>query len=885
MPETGPKEWAKEIAHLQELLEIHQRNLKKWEVTKAKYGPLTPLHVLTGIEEEEAEIARLQKEIAAIRQKFREREMEPGETPPPPKDPATPHTYTLERNWLGRAEELADLTRLLTEENHSLIALHALGGMGKSSLAWVLMHKLHERGEQFAGMFWWSFYQDSTFESFLGQALPYVFEEGYNPAEVPSARAKADLLLKVLAKRPYLLILDGFERMLQAYREGVDTQIVAQREATPEQRRCVSLDVGRFLKGCCNPHLRGRILMTTRLLPHDLEDRAGQCFAGFYDYKLEGLNEKDALKFMAEQGVVGLRGDIRRVCEAYDYHPLSLRLVSSYLARYYDGDISEAPRVDVAAEDKPARILAAIDKRLDEPARQFMRLFSCWRTPMPQEALTIFADDPRPSASRGVLKVLNLFRPSAPKPDSDDLKFRKWLGELERQGLFTHEGGAYRTHPLIRGYFYEQMPAEEKKAAHLKIRAYLQEIVDRHLPEGYQDWSMNRRQRFWLDNVTALSELDRPIELYHHTVRAGLFDEAYDFFYERLAAPLYYRFGAYQTRIELLGELFPQGEGRPPRLKDEGDQAWTLNSLANSYSLSGQSRRAVPLFETLVKMHERGVEEPGPYTVEEWKRDLAIGLGNLATQQILLGELAMAEESLRRMVELCREIGDEFWEAVGHQELGRLLAYRGEFGDSERELALSTKYWKETGDDQGVCLDEAYRALRALLLGDPAAALEVARRARELADVKRWERDIIRVEWLLGAARRAGGELEEAEKHLHEALTRCRTISMVDYEPDILLEIARLRYAQSEQQELLAEAHELAQEALDIAERCEYRLKQADIHNFLARLALEAGDFEGAQSHAERAKELALCDGPPHCYKPALEEAERLLADTDSGHE
>jgi hypothetical protein len=67
------------------------------------------------------------------------------------------------------------------------------------------------------------------------------------------------------------------------------------------------------------------------------------------------------------------------------------------------------------------------------------------------------------------------------------------------------------------------------------------------------------------------------------------------------------------------------------------------------------------------------------------------------------------------------------------------------------------------------------------------------------------------------------------------------------------------------------------QEALAIADRCEYRLAQAEIHNFLARLALEERDRKGASEHAATAYERAWCDGPPHCYQPALDEAERLL--------
>ena len=60
----------------------------------------------------------------------------------------------------------------------------------------------------------------------------------------------------------------------------------------------------------------------------------------------------------------------------------------------------------------------------------------------------------------------------------------------------------------------------------------------------------------------------------------------------RLNRPLFYRFGAYQTVIELLRALFPDGEDRPPQLSKESDQGWTLNALANSYSILGQPRRA-----------------------------------------------------------------------------------------------------------------------------------------------------------------------------------------------------------------------------------------------------------------------------------------------------
>lgn len=103
-------------------------------------------------------------------------------------------------------------------------------------------------------------------------------------------------------------------------------------------------------------------------------------------------------------------------------------------------------------------------------------------------------------------------------------------------------------------------------------------------------------------------------------------------------------------------------------MKDESAQAWTLNALANSYALTGQPRRAVPLLDQAIGQKEKAKSQ----------KDLAIGLGNVAYIQSIIGELKVAEQNLLRMIEIGHERKDEFQEAVGHQQLGRVLAYRGQ---------------------------------------------------------------------------------------------------------------------------------------------------------------------------------------------------------------
>jgi hypothetical protein len=116
----------------------------------------------------------------------------------------------------------------------------------------------------------------------------------------------------------------------------------------------------------------------------------------------------------------------------------------------------------------------------------------------------------------------------------------------------------------------------------------------------------------------------------------------------------------------------------------------------------------------------------------------------------------------------------------------------------------------------------------------------------------------------------------EAEDHLGDALTRCRQINLVELEPDILLTWALWHQAGGNREQ----AWRRATEALYIADRSEYRLKQAEIHNFLARWEWDGGNAVQAREHAAIARDRAWCDGPPYCYRLALDEARHLLEET-----
>jgi tetratricopeptide (TPR) repeat protein len=241
---------------------------------------------------------------------------------------------------------------------------------------------------------------------------------------------------------------------------------------------------------------------------------------------------------------------------------------------------------------------------------------------------------------------------------------------------------------------------------------------------------------------------------------------------------------------------------------------------------------------------------------------------------MLLGDLLLAEKTLMNGLAQSQEVGAEGSKAYAHFELGHLLTLRGDFSPASNEFDQAQVFLEKRKLNQPLGTVWAYRALRSLLMGDSANALKAAQEARALAEFEHVERDVIWAEWLLGTSFYTHYEgLDISFKHLTTALKKCRRINLVELEPDILLSFARWHYVQGNSEEAQANS----QDALAIARRCEYRLKEADANSLMARLALARNDEIAARDHANRAKERAWCDGPPHCYKPALDEAESIL--------
>ncbi len=485
-----------------------------------------------------------------------------------PKAPLIAHPYPLQKGFTGHERERRMLTEWYQGGYRPVMVVEAIGGMGKSVLSWVWLHwdclgaklagypqrkgpkELQVAEEQRPeGVLYWSFYeQDAHFGAFLREAAKYV-----GAPEGLSERDKLEALLGALSQRRLLLILDGFERELRAY-SGYRAPYQGDEAGDDADNSCVDPRAAVFLKYAANLPLRGRVLLTSRLLPNELKDLAGCRRELLTDFDVE-----DVVTYFQAVGVKGTRAEIGDAVRPYGGHPLSMNLLAKAIVndRKIRGDIRAAGRHSVFEKlqgQSKHHVLEMAFNELADDCRELLGRLAAFRSPMDYEAIEAIA-----SVKCGKLDAA--------------------LDELERRGLLLRDEKTdrYDLHPIVRGYAYDRL--SDKEGVHGRLQEYFEA---KPAPE----------------RVEKLEDLTPTIELYWHMVGAGRLDAAFQLYQDRLVDPTYFRFGAYAQMIELLRALFPDGEDRPPRLEKEGIRPGRATSSALAYANSGQPRRAVPLFET-----------------------------------------------------------------------------------------------------------------------------------------------------------------------------------------------------------------------------------------------------------------------------------------------
>jgi tetratricopeptide (TPR) repeat protein len=787
---------------------------------------------------------------------------------PAPPEPYVAHPYTLlqSRDLVGRQAELGALTDWVANPASSAFSARefcfvAIGGMGKSALAWKWFNQIAPNEmKPLAGRMWWSFYEsDATFENFLNSALCYVSGQSADEVRRLSRQEQEAQLLKHLNDNPYLLVLDGLERILIAYNrmdasyladDDYDQQtanVVAGAVGLPASsaqsfvgqhrlRQTIDPRAGAFLQKLAQV-AKSRILITTRLYPSDLQVPTGYPRPGCLAYFLHGLSDDDALGLWRALNVAGSRADLVPVFRSVENHPLLVQTLASEVANY----------------------------------RKAPRNFAQWRADHPQfdptslpllqsrmQHILEFALRDLSARVRGVLHTLVGFRMPTGYATLEALlvgpdkvcgsaqELDRALTELEDRGLigWDREANRYDAHPIVRGVVWQLMGATRQRAVYTALEAHFEPMA---VP----------------DEVETLADLTPAIERYHTLVGLGRYDDAFALFVDRLSGATLYRLAAHRERIAWLEPLFPDGAANSPALRDELYESRALVELAISYQSSGQPARAVPLYRRAAEISIRRHNNPGR------RPDLS----NLGTALSDTGALREAEGVFLQALILSREL-EPFDEAVVLAEFGQLRNSNGDLDLGHVALSRSLHIFTKHVRRQWEGYLAALFAERSLWLGVPAKAAAWAERAWKLAANKGYERDFIRAALMQGQAALAVGDLSRGDERLHHALTRARAANMVEFELPALIAIAELELKRGRP----GDARARLDDVWEIAERGPYPLFQADAYNVLADIARAEGNKPAAVDAATKAYQAAWCDGPPYAYHWGLQRAKARLA-------
>lgn len=505
--------------------------------------------------------------------------------------------------FVGRADELAQLQEWVqVESNKPIFVLEAIGGMGKSALAWKWVQD-RVTTEDIKGIFWFSFYEGGAdMTAFVRYLLAYVTQR--NPDDLRSQKIPEMLgeLLPILKAQRFLVILDGLERILVAYHrwdaaQMQDADIIGDkvhRSATNPRDRMIL----RNLTACD----ASRFLITSRLMPIAFEEPSGY-LAGVQHAKLDGLSLSDA-RLLWEKWKITWTDEhkLDTFFKQLAGHSLLLKLVA--------GEIAKSPRARGDFDKWYAMRGKELDVFKDLKAKRHHILEAAYRDLSPEAQKTLsqvaaLGD----SVTMDVLEVFNPFMPQSPdevdENEEDSVQkaykvaveaheaalaeidknqvfdqFDKLLSELEERGLlwWNRAEQVYDLHPVVRGYAFNMLGDSDKPSTFNRIYNYF---------EGQEKSSKE-------DKEMTLADLQPYIKMYNALIGAGKHDAAWGIYRHNIVTPLQFYIADYHKTFELLTPFFPEGFNSIPVLSDATNQEGVIFLLLHLLG-SLQTQHHVPI--------------------------------------------------------------------------------------------------------------------------------------------------------------------------------------------------------------------------------------------------------------------------------------------------
>lgn len=765
----------------------------------------------------------------------------PSLTPQPPEFHAARGDYIGSHNFVGRTAQLKVLDDWAkATDAHSVLLFEAIGGNGKSMLTWhwVKNHATAARTD-WAGRFWYSFYEKgAVMTDFCREALAYMSGVPVKTLEQrPIAEVKKELLA-LLHARPWLIILDGLERVLVAYHridaaEMPDEEADVPTDKVLDRNPCDAIrdednDLLRALAGCAP----SKILISSRLIPRVLLNPSGLPIQHVQPLKLPGLDDIDAEALLRANGVSGGSSHIRYYLRSYcDNHPLTIGALAGLIRNYlpepgdfdrWAADPQHGAALDLASLDLKQRrnhILTAAIAALSEHGRNLLSTLALVQEGVDYETLEAFN----------------------PHPRGDTQRLGETVRDLRQRGLLQYDefNKRYDLHPVVRGVASGGLKGHDKETQG-------QKVIDFY----------NSRPHGPYEQAKTMEDVASGLHVVRTLLKLERWQQAVDAYRGDLATALLFNLEAHGETLALLRAFFPAGWATLPRTVSAWNAGYLASSAAGALYFVGANEAALGAY---------GAALSGSLAIEDWLNAM-VGLANISNNLVGQNRLAPA----LRVKHLCLDfaIACELEEWIF---LTRLDLYSGQC-----RLGL----WREA--------EAIWAPLSAMKLPSDRSTYRKGTAELNFAKAEFWQgrleeahltacitlaelennRQTVReLHRLRGEWQRQRGENALATASYQEALRMARERRLTDNHAETALALCK---------------HHLGQLPEPRAEAQRLATLRNPAHRPLAELYEALGDTANARHHALAAYKNAWADGEPYVNRYELTQVTNLL--TRLGH-
>lgn len=722
-----------------------------------------------------------------------------------------------------------------------VLAIVGPGGTGKSWHALRLMQMLERDPGELQGLFFWSSYYSDDAITGLDRLLRYIDPEGDRSV------SRLQRLEDYLARGRYLIILDGFERLLRP------TDV-------PEEGEAHGAIVLRLLEVLSKPGNHSVVVLTSRLRPQNLASDD----SGIRQVRLERMRTNDLIAVEPFRRFE--RSEVSALCSLLDGHIYALLLAARHL-QAGPGPLAREKSValqralaEVSPDQRLSRMireaLAALDRRWNGLASALLERLAIFMSPVTGETVDrcfelahreqTDADGSLPTSEK-LIEALTASR----------LAF--WVSP----GPGEPEPTALTVHPTVRSYIFQQTRDIDRDVLPNFTLAGFTSGTAAVYP-GTDRSAAVVRELFNTLHRTALGALEEGRRGEAGRLCRSLFGIMRSRM-ETNTAPSwcqydeYVRFGlriadlakAVAPRLWSFREAHEMAEVEDPDSPLYADElAFLFNDVGLTLCAEGAMRDTLGVWEQGYEIN-RVIE--GTAVVPQYSLQSQL---HLAHTMLDLGDLQIADQYLGETERTNHVVGDPDYSGRIHGYRGVICHLRGQYDEADALYGKALKVLRRAGGNpRAESFFLRHRANLAISLGLPERAEKLHRACRSRAELGRSQSlDLVAfAQATRGKVLRARERFDEAAAESRGALARARSIGIRRLEVEVLLELARLALRLGD----AAVGRARAMRALGMANELGLGLRQTKGLLILGLATLQEGRPRTGAAYLRRARDLA----------------------------